>query len=214
MNNAISPQSLQSPQSRGSKTRASKKGVAVGLTAGLVGGSIAGLMLGMPGLSSAATDDTATPAAIIQQTDEPAADVPAEIGERLRASLQTLVDDGTLTAAQADSVTTHLVENRPDRGDHGDRGRRGPGKFARSEVLADLLGLDADDLRGQLRSGSTLAEIAAANGVDSDTLVEALVAQAVERIDAAVAAERITEDQAADKLADIETRIADKINGD
>ena len=70
-----------------------------------------------------------------------------------------------------------------------------------------------DDLREQLRSGSTLAEIAAANGVEASALIDALVSQAEERINAAVDAERITAEEAAEKLAEVETRITDKING-
>jgi hypothetical protein len=121
-----------------------------------------------------------------------------------------------LTAGQADAVTTHLVESRPERGDRGersDRGRRGPGKMARAEVLTELLGIEASELHEQLRSGSTLAEVAAANGVEASALTDALVTQAEERINGAVEAERITAEEAAEKLAELETRIADKING-
>jgi hypothetical protein len=216
MNNTISP----SPKSRTSNPRTSKKGVAVGLTAGLVGGSLAGLMLGVPGLSSAAADDSVAAAvAVVQQADDSGTDAdtaPVERGEQLRDTLQALVDDATLTAAQADSVTTHLVESRPERGerrDRGDSGRRGPGKLARSEVVTDLLGIDASELQEQLRSGSTLAEVAAANGVEASALIDTLVAQAEERINGAVEAERITAEEAAEKLAAFETRLADKING-
>jgi len=212
MNNTVSTQSQQ--------PRSSKKGLAIGLTAGLVGGSLAGLVLGVPGLSSAADDDgtpPAAPAALVQQVDDTVGeDMQANSGERLRDALQPLVVDGTLTADQADAVATHLVENRPERGDRGDRGnhgRRGPGKFARSEVLTELLGVGADELREELRAGSTLAEIAAANGVETSAVIAALVTQAEERINTAVEAERITAEEVAEKLAKIETRITDKING-
>lgn len=215
MNNTAFSQSQQ--------PRSSKKGMAIGLTAGLVGGSLAGLVLGVPGLSSAADDNgtpPAPPAALVQQVDDSAGeDTQTNPGERLRDALQPLVVDGTLTADQAESVVTHLVENRPERGDRGDRGdrgnhgRRGPGKFAHSEVLTELLGVDADELREELRSGSTLAELAAANGVESSDLIAALMTQAEERINTAVEAERITADEAAEKLAKIETRITNKING-
>ena len=212
MNNTVSPQA-QPP-------RSSKKGLAIGLTAGLVGGSLAGLVLGVPGLSSAADDDDtspAAPAALVQQVDDTVGEgTQTNPGERLRDALQPLVVDGTLTASQADSVATHLVENRPERGDRGDRGnhgRRGPGKFARSEVLTELLGVGADELREELRAGSTLAEIAAANGVETSAVIAALVTQAEERINTAVEAERITAEEVAEKLAKIETRITDKING-
>ena len=196
----------------------STKGAAFGLTAGLVGGSLAGMVLGVPGISSA----SASTAVAVQQSDEPVDDAPVERGEMLREVLQALVDDGTLTADQADAVTTHLVENRPERGNrgdrvgrgHGDRGGRGPGGFDRSGVLTELLGLDSEALRTELRSGSTLAEIAEAQGVEASAVVDALVAQATERMNAAVESERLTADEAAEKLAELETRIADRVNGD
>lgn len=190
----------------------STKGAAFGLTAGLVGGSLAGMVLGVPGISSA------SPAVAVQQVDEPVDEAPVERGEKLREILQALVDDGTLTADQADAVTTHLVENRPERTRRGDRGHRGNhgsrGGFDRSGVLTDLLGLDAEALRTELRSGSTLAEIAEAQGVEASAVVDALVAQATERMNAAVESERLTADEAAAKLAKLETRIADRVNGD
>lgn len=226
------------PQEPGQR-RFSRGGVAAGLAAGLVGGSLAGLALGVPGISSATSDGIAAPAALVQQTDdtdtvpadpaptEPAPDdtttddtAPAEIGDRLRDTLQELVDDGTLTAGQADAVTTHLIENRPERlnrgghRDHGDRGgRRGHGGFDRSGVITDLLGIDAETLRDELRSGSTLAEIAEANGVETSALIDAIVAQAGERFDTAVENERLTAEEAAEKLAEFEAKVTERING-
>jgi hypothetical protein len=209
MNNAVSAQSQQ--------PRSSKKALAIGLTAGLVGGSLAGLVLGVPGLSSAAESDgllPAAPTALVRQLDDSAGeDKKTNPGERLRDALQPLVVDGTLTADQANSVATHLVENRPERSDRGNNGRRGPGKSGRSEVLAELLGIGADELRDELRTGATLAELAAAKGVETSALVAALMTEAEERLNAAVEAERMTADEAAEKLTEIETGITDKING-
>jgi hypothetical protein len=209
MNNAVSAQSQQ--------PRSSKKALAIGLTAGLVGGSLAGLVLGVPGLSSAAESDgllPAAPTALVRQLDDSAGeDKKTNPGERLRDALQPLVVDGTLTADQANSVATHLVENRPERSDRGNNGRRGPGKSGRSEVLAELLGIGADELRDELRTGATLAELAAAKGVETSALVAALMTEAEERLNAAVEAERMTVDEAAEKLTEIETGITDKING-
>jgi polyhydroxyalkanoate synthesis regulator phasin len=205
-------------------TRPSRKGLAFGLTAGLLGGTVAGMAFGIPGLTSAAADDGAdtAPAALVQQADDETtvadtdteAEVPAERGERLRESLQPLVDDGTITSDQADAVATHLVENRPEREGHG---RGGHGRFARgvsSEVITDLLGIDGPTLRTELRDGATLAEIAEANGVEPAAVVDALVAEAEERVDAAVEAGRIDADEAAERLADIEARVTAKVNGD
>jgi len=209
------------------------RAVAAGLTLGVLGGTAAGLVFGVPGLTSAASSDVAvTPAAIVQQVDEAdpsvpadAPDAPAEMGTRLRDTLQALVDDGTITSDQADAVTAHLIENRPARGDRGpgegrgDRGpgegRGGPGMFARgvaSEALTDLLGLDAQELRQQLHDGATLAEIATAQGVEPQAVIDELVVELTERTNNAVEKGRLDQAEADQKLADAEAKITDLVN--
>lgn len=207
-----------------------RRGLTIGLAGGLLAGTAAGLVFGVPGLSSASSDAASAPAALVQQTDEtdpnPDAVDPAEapdapeMGIQLREALQPLVDDGTITAAQADAVTTQLVENRPERGEFGEgRGpgghRRGPGLFARgvaSEALTDLLGIDAQELRTQLRDGATLAEIAQARGVEVQAVVDELVGELDERLTNAVENGRIDQAEADEKLADAEARITDMVN--
>ena len=215
-----------SPTGRSGVNRA----VAAGLTLGVIGGTAAGLVFGVPGLTSAASSDVAAqPVAIVQQVDETdplaPADAPAEAGTRLRDSLQSLVDDGTITGEQADAVTAYLVENLPERGGRGEGQRggpgegrgegRGPGLFGRgvtSEALTDLLGLDAQELRQQVRDGATLAEIATAQGVETQAVVDELVAELTERVDNAVENGRIDQAEADQKLADAETKITDMVD--
>ncbi len=49
------------------------RGVAAGLTLGVIGGTAAGLVFGVPGLTSAASSDVAvTPAAVVQQVEDDA----------------------------------------------------------------------------------------------------------------------------------------------
>ena len=79
--------------------------------------------------------------------------------------------------------------------------------------MTDLLGIDADTLRAELQAGSTLAEVATAQGVTVDVLVDAIVDQMQERVDAAVEAGKITADEAAEKLAEAAERITAKVNG-
>ena len=201
-----------------------RRGLTIGLAGGLLAGTAAGLVFGVPGLSSAASDVASTPAALVQQTDEtdPAAPADApdapEMGTRLRETLQPLVDDGTITAEQADAVTTQLVENRPERGEgegRGPGGHRGPGMFARgvgSEALTDLLGIDAEELRTQLRDGATLADIATAQGVEAQAVVDELVGELDERLTNAVDNGRIDQAEADQKLADAEAKITDMVN--
>jgi polyhydroxyalkanoate synthesis regulator phasin len=203
-------------------SRRSRRGLAIGLTGGLLAGTAAGLVFGVPGLSSAA------PAAFVQQADEtdpPTEDASAEMATRLRDALQALVDDGTITAEQADAVATHLVENRPERGEfgggegHGGEGRGGhrggPGMFGRgvaSEALTDLLGMDAQELHQQLHDGATLAEIAADQGVEVQAVIDELVAEVTERVDNAVENGRIDQAEADEKLAEAEAKITDMVN--
>ena len=80
--------------------------------------------------------------------------------------------------------------------------------------MTDLLGIDAATLRSELQAGSTLAEVAAAQGVSVDVLVDAIVDQMQERVDAAVEAGKITADEATEKLAEAEERVIAKVNGE
>jgi polyhydroxyalkanoate synthesis regulator phasin len=194
----------------------------LGVTAGLLGGGAIGLLATTPSFSSAAGAPNATAAVAAEPTDTsadtstdtaPSTD-PAERPDpsvRLRESLQTLVDDGTITSEQADAVATHLGSMRGDRagGRHGDGHRAGG---ANSAALAELLGLEAAEIRTALQAGSTIAELAEANSVDVQTVIDGLVAAANLRIDEAVADGRITDDEAAAKRAELVTRITDSVN--
>jgi hypothetical protein len=204
-----------------------RRGVVIGVAGGLLAGTAAGLVFGVPGLTNAGSSDVSVaPAAIVQQVDDDGStgrpDGPAEMGTRLREMLEPLVEDGTITAGQADAVTSHLVENRPERGEgrDGREGRGsgghhgGPGMFGRgvaSEALTDLLGLDAQDLRAQLRDGATLAEIAIAQGVSPEAVVDELVGELAARVGNAVEKGRIDQAEADEKLAEAEAKITDMV---
>ena len=207
-----------------------RRGLTIGLAGGLLAGTAAGLVFGVPGLSSAASDATsAAPAVLVQQTDEadpPTA--PADAGDmetHLRENLEPLVDAGTITDEQADAVVAQLVASRPDRGEFGEGrgGHGGPGggrhgglmggaAGVASEALTDLLGIDADELRTQLRDGATLAEIAKANNVEVQAVVDELVGELQERLDNAVENGRIDQAEADEKAADATAKITDMVN--
>ncbi len=195
-----------------------RRGVAVGVAGGLLAGTAAGLVFGVPGLTSAAS--ASTPAAVVQQVDgddSTTTDTPAEPGVRLREALQPLVDDATITSEQADAVTAHLVENRPERSERGERGgpgghRGGFGRGVASEALTDLLGLDAQELRQQLLDGATLAEIATAQGVEVQAVIDELVDELEERVANAVENGRIDQAEADEKLAEAEAKITERVN--
>jgi hypothetical protein len=130
------------------------------------------------------------------------------------ASVASAQVDGTDGADSTENGTTITEDGeRTERGERGERrGRNGRG-CGPSEAVAEILGMEQDELRAELEGGATLAEIAEANGVDPDDLVDQLVADATERIDEKVAEGRIDEAEAAEKLADKTERIEDKVYG-
>src|SRR5687768_14994943 len=154
----------------------------------------AGAILIGPITALAQTDDppaTTTPAT----TDDAAApehEVGQRFAERLAAALQPLVDAGTITQAQLDAVTTALQDAGPvfsgGRGPFGDHGGRGGprghvGARISLESAATTIGISLDDLRAALEGGQTLAEVATANGVEPQAVIDALVAQATTKLD-------------------------------
>jgi hypothetical protein len=233
-----------------------RRNTAIGLTAGLLGGGAIGLMLGVPGLTSAAGS---SPSAVVAQEDTPTDDTTAtddtsttdtgtddtsttdetvtddttvadetaddeatrpEPGVRLREELQELVDNGTLTSEQADTVATFLGENRPEhdgfpgghRGFPGGPGRGHGGFGIERGEIADVLGLEPEALGDLLRDGQSLADIATAQGVDVQTVIDTLVDDVKEHLDEAVSNERLTEEEADAKLVEITERITEMVN--
>src|SRR5207253_10594103 len=64
------------------------------------------------------------------------------------------------------------------------------------KVVIETIGIDRATLRSELRRGQTIADIATANQVDPQTVVDALVAAFTTKLDAAASAGRITTERA------------------
>ena len=178
-----------------------------GMTGALLIGAGTGVVLNLPagaGASGASVAAATTPSVPAD---------PTAIGDgghgghgaMLADSLSKLVTDGTITQAQADSITAALEANRPagmpgdgmggpGMGRHhgkGGEGMGGPGKGgpgmgrgrgAGLEAAATALGITADELRTELQSGKSIADVATAKGVNVQTVIDALVAEAKTRI--------------------------------
>jgi len=168
------------------------------IAATAISGAAAGATLLAPGISGA-QDTTPAPATAPDfQRQDPAA--------HITEALQPLVDNGTLTDTQVQAVIDALQAARPARGDHG-QGR------PNLDNLATVLGTDANTLGQELRSGQSLADIAAANGVDTQDVVDAIVSQMDERIQAGVDAGKIDQTKADEMLANAETHAQDIVDG-
>jgi predicted DNA-binding protein YlxM (UPF0122 family) len=64
------------------------------------------------------------------------------------------------------------------------------------ETVAEVLGLTPEDLTSELQSGKTLGEVAEAEGVDTQAIVDAVYAQVAETLQQAVEDGRLTQEQA------------------
>jgi hypothetical protein len=73
------------------------------------------------------------------------------------------------------------------------------------QAFADITGLDIEDVRAELDAGKTLAEIAEEHDIDLDNVTAELEANLEARLEEAVAAGRLTEEEAA---AELEAAIA------
>jgi len=174
--------------------RRSRSIVAAGVALGLVAGAGASLAAGWPFAAGASTRTTDATQDVEGHEGRP--------GGMMHEILQSLVDDGTLTQEQVDAIVEALQAAREDRlaGPMGYRdrdhrpGRDGRGMDARGritkvlEAAAFFLGLDAQELRDELKSGKTLAEIAEANGKSRQELIDALVSVGID-----AATERLNE---------------------
>jgi hypothetical protein len=211
-----------------------KKLAGTGLAIGLVAGAGAGLILELSGNAGAApkaavtaavaastvdttapTDTTATTGTAGTDSADPARPDPAiKLGEVLKP----LVDDGTITQAQADAVIAALVAARPVDGPGGHRGPGGPGGpggrifGAGLDVVATTLGITTDEVRTALESGQTIADLAVSKGKTAQDVIDAVVAEATTKINAEVTAGKLTQDQADKLIANLTTIATDFVN--
>jgi ribosomal protein S20 len=120
------------------------------------------------------------------------------------------VSAGKMTQDQADQFKAKLsnqiknrVENKGGFAGKGDGNRQG-GQF---KVVASFLGVDQQQLMTQLKGGSSLADIASAQGKTEQSLIDQLVSASSQPIDQEVSSGKITQDQADQMKAKLPDRI-------
>ncbi len=188
-----------------------KKAVAAAMAAGLLGGGAAGAILSSTGVSGAQETTTT----VEQQAGDTGAATDAgrpDPSERLSSVIAPLVEDGTITQAQADAVITALVEAGPGDGDRGGHGRAASVAAPALDAAATALGITADELRTAVEGGQTIAQVAESKGVDVQAVVDAMVAEMATHLDEEVAAGDHTQAEADQQLADATSRITDMVN--
>ena len=129
-------------------------------------------------------------------------------------------DQGAALKKRVDSGQVPLVGGFGFRGfGHGPFGERGgfgfgPAVFGASvAAVASYLGITPAELRTELESGKTLAQIAVAHNKTADGVVATLLAEAKQRLDAAVTAGRLTAAREQTVLDHLKTLLTDVVNG-
>jgi hypothetical protein len=186
-----------------------KQMAAVAMGAALLGGGAIGATLMTPTISSADSSSSSTgstTAANGSGSDE------AKPGAWVDDVFEKLVSDGTITQAQADKVQAALEAARPEGGPGGPGGPRGRGPGL--DAAAEALGIDASELRTDLQSGKTLADVAKDKGVDVQTVIDALVAEMQSHLADAVSSGRLTQAQADEMKANATERATAIVNGE
>ncbi len=156
--------------------------------------------------------------AIIDDAAEQLGVESTELADALEQALENRVDeavaDGRLTKEQGEELKARIASGDVPllglRGGGPGFGHHGPG--ARLDAAASFLGLTQAELRGQLRDGKTLAEIAKAEGKTVGALVDALVAAAKADLAQAVESGRLTDAQRDRIVEELEDRITEGVN--
>jgi len=151
-------------------------------------------------------------------------DVAEVIDAMIAAATEEIDADAAARKRDLETRITDLVNSGgPFDGPH-DRGGFGPGGFnhggfghgpgfgAKLDAAAGALGLTEDELRAQIDEGTTLADIAEAEGVDVQKVIDAMVADANAGIDDAVESGDLTAAEGAERKADVKSMITDLVN--
>jgi ribosomal protein S20 len=80
------------------------------------------------------------------------------------------------------------------------------------DAAAKALNLSVDDLRSKLEGNKTIAQVAQEQGVDVQTVIDAMVADATAHIDQAVQDGKLTADQANERKSNLQDRITKLVN--
>ena len=131
-----------------------------------------------------------------------------------KSNLDQAVAAGKLTAAQEQTMLADLkshlddIVNKTGPPDGG----AGARTFGPAAAVASYLGLSETELRTQIESGKSLAQIATTQGKSAEGLKAAILAEAKSQLDEAVAAGKITAAQAKAMLAELTSHIDDLVN--
>ena len=147
------------------------------------------LTVGTVGVSSAASKNS------VKVSIGKGAHLPGAQQDKLAGILSDLVKKGTLTQAQVDALNAAIAAARTaeDAKRIADQKTRDADRVAFEALIAKTIGVDAATIKTRLAAGETLGAIAGAKKAE---LIAVIVADHTKRIDADVAAGKLTAAQA------------------
>ena len=129
----------------------------------------------------------------------------SEKGEkRMSSMLSGLVSNGTITQSQADAIIKAAEGMRA-----ASKSIKDANRTALDSVITSTLGISLETLTSRLKAGETLSSIA---GDKKSALITALAAEINKQIDAALAAGKITADQATAQKGKSVERVTNMVN--
>ena len=138
------------------------------------------------------------------------ADMQAHIAEELASGEITQAQAETKLAGVTAKATERVNSVRPARGEGSRGGPKGPGKNV--AAIASVLKLTEAELKTQVESGKTLAQIATAQSVSVQSVIDVLVADMQAHIAEELASGEITQAQADTKLAGLTAKVTEMVN--
>jgi polyhydroxyalkanoate synthesis regulator phasin len=124
--------------------------------------------------------------------------------KRMSSILSGLVSNGTITQSQADAIVKASEGMKA-----ASKSVRDANRTALDSVITSTLGISLEGVVSRLKAGETLATIA---GDKKSALITALVAEINKQIDTALAAGKITANQAAAQKAKSVDRVTNMVN--
>jgi uncharacterized protein YidB (DUF937 family) len=189
-----------------------KAKIAVGAAA-LLGAASAGAAVAASQDSSPNSESKAVIDDAAKQLGIPSSKLSDALKKALSDRVDAAVAAGRVTKAEGDALKARIQSNDfPLFGGH--RGGFGQHEFlGRLDSAAAYIGITEAQLRTELESGKSLAQVAQAHGKSVDGLIAALVAAAKDKLDKAVSSGRLTKAQETEMLGLLKDRVTGIVNG-
>jgi hypothetical protein len=143
------------------------------------------------------------------------AEAKAHIDAEVAAGKHTAAEGATKLAEMTSRIDTMLTTaGLPARGPQGDGGHKGKGGAGKimSDAVANVLKLTTTELKAQLHSGKSLADVAKAQSVDIADVKTVLISDITAHLAEEVTSGKHTQAEADAKLAEFKTNIDTMVN--